>query len=402
MRRIPLSVVTKPTGAACNLDCKYCFFLSKQLLYDEKRQLMSRDTLEAYVRNFLAASEDGEVTLLWQGGEPTMRGVDFYRDAVAFAKRYRRPGQRVRHGLQTNATLIDDEWAAFFAENDFLVGVSIDGPARLHDTYRVNRAGRATHAQVIRGYEILRRHGVRTNILCTVNSANQDHGLEVYRYFRDELHASFMQFIPIVERFTEEELGAARDGWSSRSFLYTQSGDYVSERSVTPKKYGQFLIDVFDEWVSNDVGEVFVSDFDAALSAMFNIHPLCVHAPECGNNVAMEFNGDVYACDHWVEPDWLLGNVHVSDFPSLVETPTMQRFARKKNAELPVTCQQCPVRKFCHGGCPKDRCGDDGVNYLCEGFYSFYSHIRRDVLDMARLVTFGRPAAEIMSRGTRP
>ncbi|WP_167202541.1 anaerobic sulfatase maturase [Actinomyces respiraculi] len=407
--RLPLSVVTKPTGAACNLDCQYCFFLSKELLYDVPRQLMSEETARAYIRELLAAGPDGEVTVLWQGGEPTLRGIPFFRKALQMCETYRRPTQQVRHALQTNATLIDKEWAAFLAEHDVLVGVSIDGPAPLHDAYRVNRGGRGTHSMVVRGYRHLYEAGVRTNVLCTVNAANQDHPLEVYRYLRDELGACYIQFIPIVERVERADLPAAEAGWRSAQgarLLYTQSGDAVTSRSVSPQAYGRFLTTVFDEWARHDVGRVFVQDFDAALSALFGIHPVCVHAPECGVNLAMEFNGDVYACDHWVEPDWRLGNIMDNSFAELADTTVMHRFSRKKRVELTAQCRRCPVLGLCNGGCPKDRFmrssdGEEGQNYLCQGYGHFYSHILPDLLAMARLVHAGRAPAEIMDPDTR-
>lgn len=408
-RRLPLSVVTKPSGAACNLDCKYCFFLSKELLYDTRRQCMDEETLRTYVAEFLAASGDGEVTMLWQGGEPTLMGVDFFRRVVELAETYRRPTQRVGHALQTNATLIDAEWARFLADNDFLVGVSIDGPAPLHDRYRVNRAGRATHAQVVHGWSRLVEAGVRVNVLCTVNAANQDHPLEVYRHFRDDLGARHIQFIPIVERVAADHPAAAERGWRSDDgdrLLYTQTGDAVTSRSVDPVAYGRFLTAVFDEWVTRDVGEVFVQDFDAALSSLFGIHPVCVHAPDCGNNLAMEFNGDVYACDHWVEPEWLLGNVREEPFADLAATPTMRQFRRKKRRLLTDECRRCPVLRMCQGGCPKDRFelssdGQSGHNHLCAGYRSFFSHIRPDLVAMARLLQADRAPREIMDPRVR-
>ena len=313
------------------------------------------------------------------------------------------------HALQTNGTLIDEEWAAFLADNDVLVGVSMDGPPSMHDAYRLNRGGRGTHSMVLRGWKHLVVAGVRRNILCTVHAANQDHGAEVYRYFRDELGATHLQFIPIVERVEPEQLAAAEAGWRTDTgarVLYRQAGSSVTSRSVDPQAYGRFLSDIFDEWVAHDVGRVFVQDVDSALSAMFGIHPTCVHAPECGNNMAMEFNGDVYACDHWVEPEWRLGNITDQPFAALAQTPTMQRFATKKSAQLTDQCRRCPVVQLCWGGCPKDRFtrsvdGQEGHNYLCAGYGAFYSHIMPDLLAMVRLLREGRAPADIMDPGTR-
>ena len=393
-QHVPISVVTKPTGASCNLDCSYCFFLSKELLYDRKNQLMSEDLLELFVREFLAASPDGPVTLLWQGGEPTLRGIDFFKRAIDLAEKYRRPTQDVSHAIQTNGTLINDDWASFFAQNGFLVGISIDGPAALHDVYRTNHAGRATHAQVIRGWSYLNDAGVDTNILCTVHAANQEHPLEIYHYFKDELDARFIQFIPIVERVCEEQLHAVEKGWNAQTgILYQQNGTTVTARSVNPQKYGAFLSTIFDEWIRNDIGEVFIQDFDSALSSLFSQATVCVHAPECGNNLALEFNGDVYTCDHWVEPEWRLGNISESDFPSLLTTDTMRTFSRKKRAELPDSCRSCAVLPLCNGGCPKDRFVQAEIgtpnNYLCAGYHHFYTHIAPDLIGMRRLLQLG-------------
>ena len=426
-RRLPFSVVAKPTGAACNLDCQYCFFLSKELLYDVPRQLMSEETLETYVAEYLAASPDGEVTMLWQGGEPTLRGLPFYRSLVGLCETYRRPTQHVVHALQTNGTLIDEEWATFLAEHDVLVGVSFDGPPALHDAYRLNKGGRGTYTMVRRGWDALQEAGVRTNVLCTVHHANEDHPLEVYRHFRDDLGARYLQFIPIVERVSAADLARAERGWGRRRprgpvplpgapgpqgrggagaerpepLMYQQSGDHVTSRSVTPQGYGRFLTEIFHEWVSHDVGTVFVQDVDSALSALFGIHPTCVHAPECGANLAMEFNGDVYACDHWVEPDWLLGNVRDASFATLAATPRMRAFSAKKRAQLPAGCLRCPVLPLCHGGCPKDRfvrtADGEEMNYLCPGYRAFYTRILPDLRTMARLLEAGRAPAEIMA-----
>ncbi len=403
--RIPFSVLAKPTGAACNLDCAYCFFLSKELLYDHDGQRMDEAGLEAYLANLLDSSPDGPVEIAWQGGEPTLRGLAFYRRAVALADHLRRPGQQISHSLQTNGTLLDDDWGAFLAEHHFLVGLSMDGPAELHDAYRVNKAGRPTHAQVLRGWQVLARHGVETNILCTVHHANQDQPLEVYRYFRDELGARYLQFIPIVERVPAEQLPLAEQGWrveGNRRLLYRQTGDAVTSRSVDPAAWGRFLIAVFDEWVARDVGEVFVQHFDATLGNLFGRPSLCVHAPTCGRQLAVEHNGDVFSCDHYVEPDYKLGNVTETSLAELVASPRQQAFGRDKLTGLPGQCVRCPVRWACHGGCPKDRFdtttdGEPGLNHLCPGYFAFFSHVRPAMEQMGRLLQSGRPAADIMA-----
>ncbi|MDR0416733.1 MAG: anaerobic sulfatase maturase [Propionibacteriaceae bacterium] len=403
--RLPFSALAKPTGAACNLDCTYCFFLSKELLYDRDRQWMSEAGLEVYLANLLDSLPDGPVDIAWQGGEPTLRGLDFFRQAVRLVEGLRRPGQKPFHVLQTNGTLLDDAWGGFLAEHHFLVGLSLDGPAELHDSYRVNKAGHGTHAQVIRGWEVLRRHGVETNILCAVHHANQPHPLRVYRYFRDELGARFLQFIPIVERVAARDLPLAEQGWrveGGHRLLYQQRGDAVTSRSVTPRGWGDFLTAVFDEWVGKDVGEVFVQHFDVALGNLFGQYSLCAHSPECGRAVAIEHNGDVYSCDHFVEPDYRLGDVSADSLQKLVDSPRQRQFGRSKRVTLPGQCVNCPVRWACHGGCPKDRFastadGEPGLNYLCAGYRRFFTHVQPVLIQMARLVSQGRPAADVMS-----
>ena len=406
MRRdLPFSVVTKPTGAACNLDCTYCFFLSKELLYDADGQRMSEATLRAYIANQLDSQPDGDVMLVWQGGEPTMRGLAFYKEAVRLGNELKRPRQNVQHSMQTNGTLLDDDWCEFLAAENFLVGLSVDGPEELHDAYRVNKAGRGTHKQVMRGWELLRKHSVETNVLCTVNAANADHGAEVYRWFRDEMGTTFLQFIPIVERVPQADLATAEKGWigpDGARLLYRQAGDAVTSRSVTGHQWGDFLCEVFDEWRAHDVGTMYVQHFDTMLAARFGQYSLCVHAPECGTALAVEHNGDIYSCDHYVEPGYKLGNIHADRLGDVLASDQQREFGRSKRTALTTQCQRCPVRWACHGGCPKDRFdvsadGEAGQNFLCAGYFKFFSHATATVEDMARLLQAGRAPAEVMS-----
>ncbi|MEO7586445.1 MAG: anaerobic sulfatase maturase [Arachnia sp.] len=406
MRRdLPFSVVTKPTGAACNLDCTYCFFLSKELLYDADGQRMSEATLRAHIANQLDSQPDGDVMLVWQGGEPTMRGLAFYREAVRLGNELKRPAQSVQHSMQTNGTLLDDDWCQFLAEENFLVGLSVDGPAELHDAYRVNKAGRGTHTQVMRGWDFLRKHNVDTNVLCTVNAANAGHGARVYRWFRDVMGVTFLQFIPIVERVPAADLATAEEGWigpDGARLLYRQAGDAVTSRSVTGPQWGQFLCEVFDEWRVRDVGQVYVQHFDTMLAARFGQYSLCVHAPECGTALAVEHNGDVYSCDHYVEPGFKLGNIHSDRLTDVLVSDQQREFGRSKRTTLTQQCLQCPVRWACHGGCPKDRFassddGEAGHNHLCDGYLRFFTHATPTVELMARLLQAGRPAAEAMT-----
>ncbi|MST49117.1 anaerobic sulfatase maturase [Mobiluncus porci] len=403
MRSKPFSILAKPTGALCNLDCTYCFFLSKESLYDE-RQRMSEQTLRLFLKGYLDSQPDGDVTIAWQGGEPTLRGLDFFKQAVAIAKELARPGQHLFHTIQTNATLIDESWADFLATEGFLVGVSIDGPEAIHDTYRVNKAGRGTHSQVVGGYRKLQKAGVEINILCTVHAANQNHPLEVYRYFRDTLNARYIQFIPIVERVSRKYLKIAEQGWKTdnkKRLLYRQAGNAVTSRSVEPKAFGAFLSAIWDEWFKTDVGTVFVQHFDTALSNAFGVHSLCVHSPTCGQALAVEHNGDVYSCDHYVEPGYLLGNVATDPLAAIAFSPFQLQFGQAKS-KLTKHCQQCPVRWACFGGCPKDRFakspdGEYGQNYLCAGYYDFFSHITPGIAQMVQLIQQGREAKDVMN-----
>ncbi len=380
-------VLAKPTGPICNLDCEYCFFLSKESLYPGDRFRMADDLLETYVRQlFEAHATASEVTIAWQGGEPTLMGVDFFRRAVGLTARYARAGQVVHHTIQTNATLLTDEWCELLAEHHFLVGISIDGPPSVHDRYRVDKRGNPTSDRVLRGLGFLGKHGVDFNILCTVNAANQDQPLEVYRYFRDILNARYIQFIPIVERDNESGF---------------QEGDRVTDRSVDPGAWGQFMIDVFDEWVRLDVGTVFVTQFDAALASWLGIQPaLCIFGETCGNAVALEHNGDLYSCDHFVEPDYLLGNIRQSHMVELLASPKQRAFGDAKRDGLPEFCMICEVRFACNGECPKNRftltpSGDPGLNYLCAGYKKFFTHIDVLMAMMAGLLRQGRYADEV-------
>ncbi len=399
-------LLAKPSGSTCNIDCTYCFFLSKAALYPNDTHRMSEITHETYIRQLLESHRTPEVTVAWQGGEPTLMKLEFFRRSLELVDQYRRPGQIVKHTFQTNGILLDDDWCAFFREHSFLVGLSVDGPRDLHDAYRRDRGGRGTFDRVMQGWRQLRRHEVDFNILCTVNAANENHGREVYRFFRDELGARWMQFIPIVERATERTLPIANLGWSDRPgakrLLYTQSGNLVTGRSVGSEQYGRFLVDIFEEWVRHDVGQVFVQLFDVTLEAYFGRHLLCVHAPTCGYGPALEYNGDLYSCDHFVEPGYLLGNIHQTHMLKLVSSPEQRKFGDDKRDSLTAQCRRCEVRHLCHGGCPKDRFvlsrdGEPGQNYLCPGLELFFTHTRAAMHTMARLLQRGRPPSEVMA-----
>jgi uncharacterized protein len=398
-------LLAKPSGSTCNLDCTYCFFLSKEALYPNEKSRMSELTLENYIRQLLEAHRTPTVTVAWQGGEPTLMGLDFFKKSVELALKHRQPGQELEFTFQTNGVLLDDAWCAFFKEHNFLIGLSVDGPQEIHDTYRLNKGGQGTFKQVMRGWDVLRKHEVDTNILCTVNAANQHHGRRVYRFFRDKLGATWIQFIPIVERATAETLPIANLGWSDKPggqrLLYTQNGSLVTERSVGGEQYGRFLIDVYEEWIRHDVGNVFVQLFDVTLQEYFGEHLLCIHAPTCGYGPALEHNGDLYSCDHFVEPDFLLGNINETHMIELVSSTKQRRFGDDKRDLLTAQCRACEVRGLCNGGCPKDRFvlsrdGEGGHNYLCEGLYGFFTHTRPTMTIMARLIQQGKYADGVM------
>lgn len=383
----PFHIMLKPRGSICNLDCKYCYFLSKERLYPGSRFRMDTDLLETYTRQYIEAQPGPEITFAWQGGEPTLMGLDFFRQAVAYQQKYARPGVQIGNSLQTNGVLLDDEWCRFLKEHNFLVGISIDGPRDLHDAYRVDKGGAPTFDRVMRGLRLLQKHDVDFNVLSTVHAANAAHPLGVYRFLRDEVKTQFMQFIPIVER--DNDTGF-------------QEGQRVTDRSVQARQYGDFLIAIFDEWVRRDVGRVFVQLFDVALAAWTGNEPaLCIFRETCGDALAMEHNGDLYSCDHYVEPDYLLGNIKDDEIIRLVPAEAQRQFGRDKRDTLPEYCRQCDVRFVCNGGCPKNRFiktpdGEPGLNYLCAGYKAFFRHSDSAMKFMARELRHRRPPANVM------
>ncbi len=331
--------------------------------------------------------------MAWQGGEPTMMGLDFFRRSIELERKYATPGQHVLNTMQTNGTLLDDEWGEFLKEHDFLVGISIDGPREMHDAYRVDKGGKPTFDRVIAGLDVLKRHEVDWNVLTTIHAVNGDHGREVYTFFRDELGASFIQFIPIIERATEENFAITDSGWGDGVKgrpLYKQEGDLVTHRSVGPEQYGRFMIDVFEEWVRRDIGTVYVQMFDTALANFYG-EPggMCVHAKTCGLQLAIEHTGDLYSCDHFVEPDYLLGNIEDTHMLELIVSPQQQKFGQDKFDTLTQFCLDCDVRFACNGGCPKDRFatspyGEEGQHYLCPSYKEFFHHVDRPDADDVR------------------
>ncbi len=399
-------LLAKPAGAACNLGCQYCFFLSKENLYPaHESPLMPDVVLETYIRQLMQSSPGPQVDIAWQGGEPMLRGMPFFQRSVELAQKYRLPHQSVLHTIQTNGTLIDDEWAKFFKQHNYLVGISIDGPKHMHDAFRVNKRNEGSFDDVMRGWHCLRKHNVDVNILCTIHAANADYPLEVYHFFRDELQAQYIQLIPIVERATPETIALADQGWGGLNGtdrpLYRQSGSLVTERTVRPEKFGNFLIKIFDEWVRRDVGEIYVTTFDIALGSWMGQHNACIVSPTCGSSLVLEHNGDVYSCDHYVEPEYLLGNVQTTPLRTLVASERQRRFGQAKFDTLPECCRKCPVLFACYGECPRNRfintpMGEEGLNYLCEGYKAFFLHIDEPMRIMKDLLQRGRYADEIM------
>ena len=386
-----IHVLAKPTGATCNLNCSYCFFLNKELLYPGSHFRMSDEVLEQYIRQLIESHRTDKVTVAWQGGEPTLMGLDFYRRAIGFQKQYQRPGMSFENTMQTNGTLLNDAWCEFFRDQGFLIGISIDGPRELHDVYRVDKSGRPTFDRVMRGLRLLQKHGVEYNILTTVNRHNADYPLEVYRFLRDEAGATWMQFIPAIERLNQAGVS-----------LY-QEGTSVSERSVLPEQLGNFLSTIFDEWVQHDVGRVFVQTFEATVRNWLGLPSsgMCVFDATCGQGLALEHNGDLYSCDHFVEPKHVLGNITEKHMIELVSSDQQHTFGRAKLSTLPRYCRECEVAFACKGECPKNRFlttpeGEPGLNYLCAGYQAFFQHVDRPLKIMAGLLRRGYPAAQVM------
>lgn len=375
-------VMLKPAGAGCNLACAYCFYLDKGSLYPHSDFRMSESLLETFTCQYVAAQRGQEVPFAWQGGEPTLMGLEFYHTALRFQHQVARPGQRITNAIQTNGILLDDAWCEFFHQHQVLVGLSLDGPQALHDAYRRDKAGQGTFARVMQAVARLKQHQVEFNILACVHAANAGQPLAVYRFLRDEVEARFIQFIPIVETAPDS----------------TQA----TTTSVPATQYGEFLIAIFDEWVRHDVGQVFVQGFDVALAAWLGYRPgLCIFEETCGAALAMEHTGDVYACDHYVDAAHKLGNLRETPLLDLVQASQQQQFGLNKRDTLPRTCRECPVRFVCHGGCPKNRIlttpdGEPGLNYLCAGYRAFFTHIERPMRIMAAEWRAHRPPANVM------
>lgn len=396
--------MTKPVGSKCNLNCTYCFYLEKEALYpSDATWRMSPAVLEKYIQDYISSQPGPTVNFAWQGGEPTLLGVAFFQQVISLQERYA-AGRQIENAFQTNGVLLDDTWGEFLAKHNFLVGLSIDGPRHLHDAYRVDKGGQPTFDRVCAGLEILKKHGVEFNTLTTVHRRNSRQPLDVYRFLRS-IGSKYLQFIPIVERnptaVRQGESGlwlAAPPDLADASSLDSQ----VTEWSVRPADYGTFLCAIFDEWVQRDVGQTFVQQFDAALANWFGEPAgVCVFSPECGRALAVEHNGDVFSCDHYVYPRYKLGNLLNTSLGNLVDSPAQESFGRAKAASLPRYCLECPVRFACHGECPKHRFlhtphGEPGLNYLCHAYRKFFSHIEPAMNTMAALLASQQSPATIM------
>ena len=405
---VAFHLMAKPTGAICNLDCEYCFFLSKEMLYPGSRFRMASEIHETYIRQLMEAhARAPEVVVAWQGGEPTMMGLDFFARSIELEQRYARPGQHVLNTMQTNGTLLDDEWGAFLKEHGFLVGISIDGPREMHDAYRVDKGGKGSFDRVMSGLNVLKRHQVDWNVLSTIHAVNGDHGREVYdvlpRRARGHVHPIHPDH---RTRRREENFDVTDAGWGEGVKgrpLYKQEGSLVTHRSVGPTQYGRFMIDVFEEWVRRDIGTVYVQMFDTALANFYG-EPggMCVHAKTCGLQLAIEHTGDLYSCDHYVEPDYLLGNINDKHMLELIVSPQQTKFGQDKFDTLTQYCLDCDVRFACNGGCPKDRFatspyGEEGQHYLCPSYKAFFHHVSEPMQAMADLLRQGRAPAELMA-----
>lgn len=389
-------VMTKPTGPICNLDCKYCFYLEKENLYPERTDwAMPPDVLESYIRQYIESQQTPEVTFAWQGGEPTLLGADYFRNVFALQQRYAN-GKRIANSFQTNGVLLNDAWCELLAAHHVLVGLSIDGPEEFHDHYRVDKGQHPTFKRVMRGIECLKKHGVEFNTLTCVQRHNSYYPLDVYRFLK-EAGSGFMQFIPIVERRAPET------GEDGLTLVHQSAAEAaVTEWSVEPLPYGKFLAAIFDEWVRNDVGRYFVQIVDVTLPAWLGFEPaLCVFQATCGDAMALESNGDLYACDHFVYPEYRLGNVVEEGLSKLALSDQQRKFGLDKRDTLPRYCRECPVRFVCNGECPKHRFlttpdGEPGLNYLCAGYKHFFTRIDPYMRFMAAELRAGRPAANVI------
>lgn len=392
----PMYVMLKPSGSLCNLRCKYCYYLEKKHLYtDVKNHIITDTLLEKFIKEYIEAQTTPSVLFTWHGGETLMRPLSFYKRAMQVQQRYAR-GRRIDNCIQTNGTLLNDEWCKFFKENNWLVGVSIDGPQEFHDEYRKTTGGRPTFLQVMKGINLLNKHGVEWNALAVINDFNADYPLDFYHFFK-EIDCRYIQFTPIVERLVNRT-----DGLTLAPGMQGD-GQGVTDFSITAEQWGNFLCTIFDEWVKNDVGEYFIQLFDATLANWVGQAPgICTMAKECGHAGVMEFNGDVYSCDHFVYPEHKLGNLHDKTITEMMYSDQQKEFSKMKHQMLPQQCRECNYLFACHGECPKnrfinDKYGNYGLNYLCSGYYKFFKHVTPYMDFMKGELEADRPPANVMN-----
>lgn len=368
-------VMAKPTGSVCNLNCHYCFYLEKEVYYPQPH-IMRDNVLESYMRSYIESTyPDDEVAFSWQGGEPALAGLEFYQQAVSLQHKYG-AGRKITNSFQTNGILLNEAWCQFFADNDFLIGLSLDGPAAIHDKYRLTRSGKPTHHRVMRALALLQKYKIKYNVLACVNRHSAQYPLEIYHFLRNA-GVEFIQFIPVVERLADE--------YARQAGLKLQApggaGEGVTPWSVLPADYGQFLIGIFDAWRKQDIGNIFVMNIEWAFARFMNVPgAICHHQPTCGRSVIVEHNGDIYACDHYVYPQYRLGNIRVNTLAEMIDSDVHKKFGSDKYTSLPRQCRQCPVLQACQGGCPKHRfmrttAGEAGLNYLCQGFQPYFTYL---------------------------
>ena len=374
-------VMVKPIGAVCNLDCGYCYYLRKKDLYPKARAFrMADDLLESYIVQHIEACPKESILFSWHGGEPTILGVEYFRRIVELQRKHRPPGREILNGMQTNGTLLDEEWCRFLAAEGFYVGISMDGPKELHDRYRITKGKQSTHKQVLQSFRLLKRHRVPCDMLCVVHHQNVRQPTAVYRFFK-EIGVEYLQFLPLVARKEDGE---------------------VSAETVSAEAYGTFLCTIFKEWVRHDIGRIGIQNFDEAVRPFLGMdHALCVSAEICGNIVVVEHNGDFYSCDHFVDREHCLGNIRETPLVEMLENPALREFGRKKRDALPRYCRDCEVLGSCNGGCPKDRFvrtpdGEEGLNYLCAGLKRFFAYSRPYLQRIAWLRQSGEPVDRLM------
>lgn len=391
----PLYIMLKPVGAHCNMACDYCYYLEKSKLYAQvPRHVMSEELLERFTKEYIESQTMNQVLFTWHGGETMMRPVSFYRKAIEFQKRYAN-GRQIDNVIQTNGTLLTDEWCEFLKENRWLVGISIDGPQEFHDEYRSTRTGKPTWTKVMQGIRLLKKHGVEWNAMAVVNDFNADYPLEFYNFFKEN-GCTYLQFAPIVERLVEHADG--------RHLAHMKDGADapLADFSVTAEQWGTFLCSIFDEWVRHDVGKTYVQLFDATLANWVGVAPgVCILAKECGHAGVMEFNGDIYSCDHFVFPEYKLGNIYQQSIIEMLYGEQQSRFSMLKHQSLPRQCKECEFEFACHGECPKnrfinDRYGNAGLNYLCKGYLKYFRHVAPYMDFMKKEYQNQRPPANVM------